>query len=128
MGLSRSDGRCRRGYGYGRRRRKSRRMRDQMPSRSQNPPTPPTAKLPPIPTLTPRPLLLVPEADLIGRGAARDAGRDGAREQPALVDGVGVEGGGAVCLVVEVELLHEAGVGLAEGAGFAQAGEGGGGG
>lgn len=70
---------------------------------------------------------LVLEADVVGRHAAGDAGLHLALVEPALVGGLDVEVGGAAHLVVEVELLREAVVGLADGARFAETGEGGGG-
>lgn len=73
-------------------------------------------------------VLLVLEADVIRRHAARDAHLHFPLVQPALIGGLDVDVGGTAHLVVELELLREAIVGLTDGAGFAEAGEGGGGG
>ena len=58
----------------------------------------------------------VGEADVGGGLAAGDAAGDVALVEPALVERVGGDVGGAAHAVVEVELLHEAGVGLGHGA------------
>ena len=58
----------------------------------------------------------VGEADVGGGLAAGDAAGDVALVEPALVERVGDDIGGAAHAVVEVELLHEAGVGLGHGA------------
>ena len=58
----------------------------------------------------------VGKADVSGRLAAGDAAGDFAVVEPALVERVRGDVGRAAHLVVEVQLLHEAGVGLGHGA------------
>lgn len=70
---------------------------------------------------------LVAEEDRF-RGAAGDAaGFDVALVEPALVSGMGGERDGVLHAVVEVELRHEARVGLGHGVGVSDEGEGAGG-